>query len=45
MALPDTVYDDLVVSGVTNGVGTRTQVSGARLREGGRGDDGAGAEA
>ncbi|MFB6281703.1 MAG: aminotransferase class V-fold PLP-dependent enzyme [Haloferacaceae archaeon] len=30
----DTIYDDLGVPRVINGVGTRTQVSGARLREG-----------
>ncbi|MFB6303258.1 MAG: aminotransferase class V-fold PLP-dependent enzyme [Haloferacaceae archaeon] len=34
MAARDTIYDDLGVPRVINGVGTRTQVSGARLRDG-----------
>lgn len=34
MASRDTIYEDLGVPRVVNGVGTRTQVSGARLREG-----------
>lgn len=34
MATRETIYDELGVPRVINGVGTRTQVSGARLREG-----------